>query len=64
MKFSLLLGLSVLCCLLLARSAQAQGFGKIVGNVTDPSGAVIMNATVTVTQVGKGFTRTANTDTE
>jgi len=58
----ILLGLSVLCCLLAAGSAQAQGFGKIVGNVTDPSGAVIVNATVTVTQVGKGFTRTANTD--
>jgi len=55
-------GLSVLCCLLLVSSAQAQGFGKIVGNVSDPSGAIIVNATVTITQVGRGFTRTANTD--
>src|SRR5262249_31477570 len=58
----ILLGLSVFCCLLVAGSSQAPEFGKIVGDVTAPSGAVIVNATVTVTQVGKGFTRTANTD--
>ncbi|MGH9882345.1 MAG: carboxypeptidase regulatory-like domain-containing protein, partial [Pyrinomonadaceae bacterium] len=31
--------------------------------MTDPSGAVIVDARVTLTQVGRGFTRTATTDT-
>ena len=42
--------------------AHGQGFGKIVGTVRDPSGAVITNATVTATEAGKGFSRTASTD--
>ena len=57
-----LLSLTVLCMLILPGSAQGQGFGKIVGNVTDPSGAVIVDAKVTVIQVGRGLTRTATTD--
>ncbi|PWT94866.1 MAG: TonB-dependent receptor, partial [Blastocatellia bacterium] len=46
----------------LAAVANGQGFGKIVGTVRDPSGAVITNATVTAREVGKGFSRTATTD--
>ena len=53
-----------ICCLggfLLAAAffpaAQAQAvYGSIFGTVTDPSGAVIPNATVTITDVSKGTT--------
>jgi Carboxypeptidase regulatory-like domain len=54
--------LMVLCMLALSGRAHGQGLGKIVGTVQDPSGATILNATVTVTEVGKGLSRTANTD--
>src|SRR5262249_17963509 len=43
---------------------HAQGLGSIVGTVTDPSGAVIASAKITVTEVGTGLTRTATTDSE
>ena len=57
-----LFGLIVLCVLALSGPARAQGFGRIVGTVSDTSGAVIPNAKVTVTEAGKGFARTASTD--
>ena len=57
-----LFGLIVLCMLALSVPARAQGFGKIVGTVSDPSGAVIPNAKVTAIEAGKGFSRTASTD--
>src|SRR5262245_57794439 len=56
------LGLILLVTVAFCNAAHAQGFGKIVGTVKDPSGAVIPNATVTVKESGKGFSRTANTD--
>lgn len=40
----------------------AQGNGTIVGTVTDPSGAVIPNATVTITNLDNGFIRTSVTN--
>jgi hypothetical protein len=61
-RWPLMFALIAICFLAGVRAASAQGFGRIVGNVTDPSGAVIVDATVTVTQVGKGLTRTATTD--
>ncbi|MBV9938156.1 MAG: carboxypeptidase regulatory-like domain-containing protein, partial [Acidobacteriaceae bacterium] len=36
--------------------------GKIAGVITDPSGATVANATVTVTDVGRKASRTATTD--
>ena len=33
---------------------MAQGYGSIVGNVTDPSGAVVASATITATQADTG----------
>lgn len=43
--------------------AQAGGStSEIKGRVTDPNGAVVNGATVTVTDVGKGVSRTATTD--
>jgi hypothetical protein len=50
---------AVSCCF----PAQAQAvFGSIVGTVTDPTGAVIPKATVTVTDINKGIAQTAVTD--
>src|SRR5215467_6861922 len=49
----------ILAC---AAASHGQGLGKIVGTVRDPSGAVITNATVTAKETGKGFSRTATTD--
>ena len=57
-----LFSLMVLCMLALSGRANGQGLGRIVGTVQDPSGAIILNASVTVTEVGKGFSRTATTD--
>lgn len=48
---------------LLATPALAQEtFGTIVGTVTDPQGAVLPGATVTVTSLGTGEKRSAATD--
>src|SRR5580700_4404294 len=52
---AVLLGLSGL--------AYSQGFGTIVGTVTDPSGALVSGAKVTVTEAGTGASREAQTST-
>jgi hypothetical protein len=52
-----------LCALALPGLAAAQtGAGVISGTVTDPSGAVIAGASVTIINPVSGFTRTATTD--
>ena len=53
----------ILCCLSLVSSATAQtaGTGALTGTVTDASGAVIPNVTVTVTSVDTNQVRTATT---
>ncbi len=54
------LALSLIC---VPRSCEAQVlYGSMLGNVTDPSGAAIPGATISVTQKQTGFTRTALTD--
>jgi hypothetical protein len=58
------MSLGLFCLFAFSGTAYAQGFGSIVGNVTDPSGSVIVNARVTVTERGTGFARTAVTDAE
>ncbi len=57
-------GLFLLCILAFAAPAHAQGFGRIVGTITDPSGAIVANAKVTATEEGKGFSRTTTTNAE
>ena len=44
--------------------ASAQTFGEITGNVRDPSGAVVPNASVAVTNAGTNATRNTVTNTE
>lgn len=56
---------SILCFLLLASLAFGQGVGTsgdIVGQVVDPSGAVVANATVTAVETTKGIQRSTSTD--
>src|ERR1700745_1301447 len=58
--------LLILLCgfvLLLPRQSFGQAvYGSIFGTVTDPSGAVIPNAKITVTNVRKGTADTVTTD--
>src|SRR5713101_1810514 len=44
--------------------AYSQGFGRIVGTVTDPSGSVLVGANVTATEVGTGQSRSTTTNSE
>ena len=48
----------------LSASAWAQGLASLRGTVADPSGAVVPTATVTVTQVGTGLSRSVVTNTQ
>jgi hypothetical protein len=48
--------------LALPGSAQAQVSASIVGNVTDPTGAVVKDARITVTSLETGATREVTTD--
>src|SRR5258708_32790827 len=58
MKFRMLLAFVVLA----AAALSAQTFrGTILGTVTDPSGAVVSGAKVTVRNTGTGLERTAQT---
>jgi hypothetical protein len=50
---------AVFCCSAMAQSATT---GALTGTVTDPSGGVISNATVTATNLGTEQSRTATTD--
>ncbi|MFT3743316.1 MAG: TonB-dependent receptor [Pyrinomonadaceae bacterium] len=53
----------VLSVVLFSMSALAQSqFGDITGTVSDQNGAVVPNATVTITGVSIGFNRTVTTD--
>ncbi len=52
------LGLALFCFSLTAQEAT----GKVAGNVTDPSGAAVANAKVTVIQVATGTGHQTQTD--
>jgi hypothetical protein len=54
--------LPLLVCRALRLPAQSGNAGAVRGTVTDPSGAVIPNATVHLTNQVSGFDRTASTD--
>src|SRR5438477_484803 len=57
-RFNLLSGLAVA-----ALSLFAQNYGEINGRVTDPSGAVMVGATVTATNTATNIARSAETNT-
>ena len=63
-RFASIMILSVtLATLLTCAPAFSQiNFGRIFGRVTDPSGAVVTGATVTVTNTGTNVSRTLTTD--
>lgn len=66
MKIStkLLCILSLLALLTAGLHAQNSATAQLSGTVTDPQGAVIPNATVTVTDVAKNFERTTQTSAD
>ncbi len=53
-RICVLFFLSLLTC-----TGWGQGYGTINGQITDPTGAAIVGATVTIVEVGTGQTRTA-----
>src|SRR5580693_5698190 len=60
-----LASISLVFVLLAAASLSAQTFrGTILGTVTDPSGAVVAGATVTVRNTGTGLQRTTETSAD
>ena len=58
------LALALLGLLVVSGVSHAQGFGSIVGTVSDPSGAVVVSAKIKVTEQGTGFSRAAATDSQ
>jgi hypothetical protein len=59
--------LTILCCLILLptfASAQSDTTGRISGNIVDPSGGAVPDASVTLTRAVTSFTRTAKTSND
>lgn len=63
-KFILALGLAVLCVLTLPANLRAQSIisGDIAGTITDPSGAAVPGATITVTSKSTGAAQTVTSN--
>jgi carboxypeptidase family protein len=56
--------LTILVLLLFPLRFRGQGFGSIVGVVTDPSGAAVSSVNITATQTSTGFSREAISNAE
>src|ERR1039457_2468202 len=54
--------LFILGLVLLSTAARGQGTANIVGTVTDPTGAVVPDAKITITDVDNGFARSATSN--
>jgi outer membrane receptor protein involved in Fe transport len=61
-KFSLLALSLTLCCALAASASGQAVYGSIFGTVTDPSGAAVAGATVTITNTGTNVSETTKTN--
>jgi hypothetical protein len=62
-RVSILSLLLAFCCTSPARMlGQASTTGELTGTVTDPSGAVLAGAALTITQPDTGFSRTATSN--
>jgi hypothetical protein len=62
-KFAIKIALLTLSLILIGLPAQAQSTaGRVLGSVTDQSGASVAGATVVVTDTQRGTSRTLNTD--
>src|SRR5205807_7288534 len=57
-KTALFVGMALLAIFSCGSAAQAQETGQITGIVTDPTGAVVPNATVAVKNLGTNAVRT------
>jgi len=62
LRYTWLVVASLLLLLVPSLMAQTAGTGALTGTVTDPTGAVVPNVTVTVTNADTGQARTATTD--
>lgn len=63
-SFTLLASIfAIVLCLSFSAFAQSQ-YGEISGTVSDPNGAVVPNASVTITGVSIGLSRTVTSDSE
>ena len=58
----LLIGIVFAVCFSTTMSYAQQVFGSIFGTITDPAGAVVANAKVTITDVNKGTRFEVTTD--
>ncbi len=59
---SMLLGATLVTLLICPPAFSQINFGRVLGNVTDPSGAIVAGATVTVTNTQTNVSRTLTTD--
>src|SRR5690349_12426220 len=61
-KAVLVVGISIVLLLASVPLFSQGSTGRILGSVTDQSGAAIPNALVTITDINRGTARTLNTD--
>ena len=61
-SFSALLVVALLCGLWTSRASAQAVFGSIGGTITDPQGAAVVGANVTVTDQNKGTTQATTTN--